>query len=199
MSVVWNVQQARYRDSETGRFVSRNTVLELLRQSMDEADDEIELLAAKVFSKEISIQDFANVFRREIKDEFLRQYITGRGGLGSMTASDWGRVGRALQTQYKFAAGFEADIADMSEAAIANRAGMYVQAAYSAFQMGQREAYKASGQYFQEYWELGDSEHCDDCERLNSLGWVDIGSLPTVPRAGSTACLTSCNCNIRYR
>lgn len=199
MPVVWNVERARYRDTETGRFVSRSTVLGYLRESLDTADSEMRLLAARVSAKELSAADFAKVFKQEIKDEFIRQYVTGRGGLGSMTQSDWGRVGRALQTQYKFANGFIADLDGMTEAGIANRAGMYVQAAGSAFQMGQREACKASSSFKQEYWQLGDSEHCDDCQRLNGMGWVAIGTLPTVPRAGATACLTSCNCSIVYR
>lgn len=199
MPVVWVPAQARYRDSETGRFVSRSTVLGYLRESMDAAGNEVKLLVAKAKNSEVSVADFSTLFRREIQDEFIRQYIAGRGGLGSMTQSDWGRVGRLLRDQYKYAKGFEADILGMSEAAAANRANMYINAAGSAFEWGQRQAHKLSGNFTEEFWELGDAEHCDDCERLNSMGWVAVGTLPTVPRAGGTACMTNCQCGIKYR
>jgi hypothetical protein len=199
MPVVWVPAQARYRDNTTGRFISRTTVLAYNRESIEAAGNQLKLLSARVKNSELSASEFTTLFRREVQDEFIRQYISGRGGLGSMAQSDWGRIGRALRDQYKFADGFIADIPTMSEAAIANRANMYAKAAGSAFEMGQRQASKISGKFKEEYWELGDAEHCDDCERLNSMGWVEIGTLPTVPRAGGTACLVNCECNIKYR
>lgn len=41
--------------------------------------------------------------------------------------------------------------------------------------------------------------NCDDCTGLAGRGWVEIGTLPTVPGAGSTICLTSCKCHLEYR
>lgn len=197
MPFVWNVAQARYRDVATGRFVSRSVVISLLRESMLSAGSEAKVLGAEVSAGRLSVKDFGKLFRREVQDEFTRQYIIGRGGLGSMTQSDWGRLGRMLRDQYEFAAGFEKDIPNLSLAQIQNRAEMYMKASGSAFEQGQRQSMRESGKT-KERWQLGDAEHCDDCERLAGMGWVEIGTLPTVPRAGGTACLVNCECQIIY-
>jgi len=198
MTYVWNAAQARYRDVATGRFVSRSTVLSYLRESMDASSNEMKLLGSQAATGKLSAKDFGILMRREVQDEFIRQYMAGRGGLGSMDQADWGRVGRMLRDQYAYLKGFEADLANLSEAQAAQRANLYAQAAGAAFHTGERVAMREAGRT-EELWVLGDAEHCDDCERLSSLGWVPIGELPTVPRAGSTSCLVNCECSLRYR
>jgi hypothetical protein len=197
--IVWEVDVVRYRDSKTGRFVSRAVVLEYTRASIAASGEVVGTLGTKFKADKLSPKEFGALFKQEIKDEFIRQYLTGRGGLGSMTQSDWGRVGRAIQTQYKFADKFIGELSDLSEAAIINRANLYIKAAGNAFELGQREAYRKSSQFSEEYWQLSDTEHCPDCIDLNAKGWVKIGELPTVPRAGNTQCLSNCACSIIYR
>ncbi|HCB13617.1 MAG TPA: hypothetical protein DEP36_08655, partial [Gammaproteobacteria bacterium] len=82
---------------------------------------------------------------------------------------------------------------------IAARARLYVNASGAAYEYGKLAAVIASGNFTEEFWQLGDAEHCADCESLNSQGWVKIGTLGTVPRAGATECLVNCQCEIRYR
>jgi hypothetical protein len=197
--IVWEIDVVRYRDSKTGRFVGRATVLAYTRASIAASGEAVKVLGEQFKASKLSPKEFGTLFKQEIKDEFIRQYLTGRGGIGVMTPSDWGRVGRAIQTQYKYADRFVKELSDLSEAAIINRANLYTKAAGNAFELGQREAYKKSSQFTEEYWQLGDTEHCPDCIDLNGKGWVKIGELPTVPRAGDTQCLSNCTCFIIYR
>lgn len=198
MPYVWNAAQARYRDVTTGRFVSRTTVLGFLRESTLQASNQVRLLGERVASGEISVPVWTETFRKEIQGEFIRQYLTGRGGVSSMTQSDWGRVGRMLRDQYAYANNFAEELPNLSAAQIASRSELYMRAANSAFYVAERVGMRAAGKT-EERWVLGDTEHCADCEELASRGWVKIGELGTVPRAGMTACLVNCGCSIAYR
>lgn len=199
MPVVWVVAQARYRDTKTGRFISQATVIEYVKASIDASVGMFKSLGEQVSQGILSKTAFSTAFRQEIKDETIRQYVAGRGGIGSMTQADWGRVGRLIREQYKYAAKFESALGDLSEAAIVNRASLYAQATGAAFEYGHKAAIIVSGKFKEEFWELGDAEHCSDCVDLNAKGWVPIGDLGTVPRAGATACMVNCQCNLKYR
>ena len=110
MPIVWNPTQARYRDTETGRFVSRDTVLDYVRQSIESSGEVTKTLAERVSSGQLSSREFLTVFKQEIKDEYIRQYVAGRGGLGSMTQSDWGSLGSMLKEKYKYANNFASEL-----------------------------------------------------------------------------------------
>lgn len=199
MPYVWNALQARYRDTATGRFVAKSTVLGYLQDSMAASSNMVGTLTDSYNSKSISSKDFMKAFKQEIKEEFIRQYIVGRGGLPSMDQSDWGRLGAMIKEQYNFANGFADDLAGLSEAQVTARGAMYVQAAGAAHAQGMKIAVGLSGNFTEEFWQLGDAEHCADCEALNANGWVQIGELGAIPRGGDTACLVNCQCEILYR
>lgn len=199
MPVVWVISAARFRDTKTGKFIPQTRVLEYVHESTDASALLLKDLGSQVAQGTLTKAAFAKAFREEVKDEVIRQYIAGRGGVGSMTSSDWGRVGSIVKEQYKYAKGFEAVLDDLSEAALTNRASLYAQAAGAAFEYGHKAAILDSGRFKEEFWELGDAEHCSDCIQLNAKGWVPIGDLGTVPRAGSTACMMNCQCQLKYR
>lgn len=195
MPVTWEPTTARYR-GEDGRFVSRDTVLDFVRQSIEASGDVIKTLAERVSSGQLSSREFLTVFKTEIKDEYIRQYVAGRGGVGSMAQSDWGKLGSMIKEQYKFADGFAAELSGLSEAQIVNRAGMYIESANQAFEAGYRKAITTSGNFTEERWMLGDKQHCSGCIENASKGWVAIGELPPF---GSTPCGVRCGCHIAYR
>lgn len=196
MPIVWNPTQARYRDTETGRFVSRDTVLDYVRQSIESSGEVTKTLAERVAGGQLASREFLTVFKQEIKDEYIRQYVAGRGGLGSMTQQDWGTLGSMLKEQYKYANNFASEIADLSEAQIVLRSGMYIESANQAFEAGYRKSILASGNFTEERWMLGDKQHCSGCIDNAAMGWVAIGQLPAF---GSTPCGVRCGCHISYR
>lgn len=196
MPITWNPTQARYRDSHTGRFISRETVLGYVRESIVASGNVTQTLAQQVAGGQLSSREFLTVFKTEVKDEYIRQYIAGRGGLGSMTQSDWGTVGQMLKTQYAYASGFAGEIGNLSEAQIVNRANMYIESANQAFEAGYRKAIVTSGNFTEERWMLGDKLHCSGCIENAGRGWVPIGELPPF---GSTPCGVRCGCHIAYR
>ena len=200
MPIVWVESQARYRDTDTGRFVSRDTVLDYVRQSIESSGEVTKTLAERVSSGQLSSREFLTVFKQEIKDEYIRQYVAGRGGLGSMTQQDWGELGSMIKEQYNYANNFATEISGLSEAQIVNQAGMYIEAANQAFEAGYRKAVTTSGNFSEERWVLGGSaEPCSDCTGYAAMGWQPLGTIPTLPGAGATKCKSRCQCHMEYR
>ena len=162
---VWNLKAKRYQDAETGRFMARDEVLGLVQQSLDASGNVTDTLAGLVAGGQLAPGDWRDMMRSEIKGEYLRQYMTGRGGRAQMTYSDWGRCGAMLKAQYKWLEGFAAQVAtgELSEAQIRARAWLYVDSARQAYEKGNARA-------------------------------LGVPDLPAYPGDGSTECLSNCAC-----
>lgn len=199
MPVTWDAGTARYR-AENGRFVDRDTVLDLTRQSLAATGDIAGGLATRVSAGTLPSADWAAVLWQEIKDEHIRQYLAGRGGVAAMTQVDWGSVGGSLSDQRRYFQAFVTQVAagDMSEGEIRRRSQMYINSARESYERGYRRAIDASEAYGRERWVLGPTENCSGCKALAARGWVEIGELGTVPCAGATECKTNCQCGIEY-
>lgn len=144
------------------------------------------------------------MFQQELKEEYIRQYVLGRGGLGQMAQADWGRLGSMLKEQYKYLNGFEQAIADgtLSEAQIAARGRMYTNSAREAFEKARSRVAEKAGQD-EILWVVDTSkENCEDCLANQAMGWQLVEDNPyggCVPGSGCTQCLTNCGCSLQYR
>ena len=118
-----------------------------------------------------------------------------------MAAEDWGSIGGMLKEQYGWLKGFYQEVlaGDLSEAAIAMRARMYINSAREAYERALGRVAARAGMD-EESWATGfvRTEHCEDCLGYEAEGWQEIGHFPT-PGDGSTICLTSCHCSKHYR
>lgn len=164
--------------------------------------------ASKVFLKELADSflsgdiDFASFtlnFLKEMKDEYIRQYLYGIGGREMMTSSDWGSIGGNLSSQYKYANEFldDYDNGNLSDEQMKARLDLYAESNDEIFEYANEKFYKEDGATL-EIWVLGDeAEHCADCLDYADMGWVEIGTLPT-PCDGSTACMNNCHCYKEY-
>jgi len=164
----WDVVAKRYRDTDTGRFLSREKALEFVDGSLQAGRSATGTLAGLVADGKISPTDWRDKMRQEVKDEYIRQYLSAIGGLAVMTQADWGSVGGMLKEQYKYLDKFYGEVAagNLSEGQIAARAGMYINSAREANE-------RAHGR---------------------SQGMPD-GSLPAYPADGSSECLTNDKCS----
>lgn len=190
MPYVWDPNRAQYRDAK-GKFVSTKQVQSLAQASLEETGKLVQRLGPK---------ETRTVLREEIKREYIRQYLLGRGGENQMSQKDWGSVGGSIAEQYKYLDGFINDLDNLSDAEIANRSGMYINSAREAFEKGHLAAINQSGKFTEVLWVLGSTgEHCADCTTLAGKGWMKIEDLAQFPGDGSTECLTSCGCGLTYR
>lgn len=200
MSFTYDPRADRYR-SDRGRFVSRLQARAYIDRSISASKNVVGDLAGLAGKGEISPGDFRERMKAEIKGEYIRQYLLGRGGLGSMTPADWGSLGGMLKSQYTpYLQGFYDDLrkGDLSEAEIARRAQMYISSARQAYERGHLKTMGANGRK-RVKWNLGNRvEHCSGCLDWAGKGWMDIDELTTVPGAGQTPCGPSCDCSLSY-
>lgn len=139
-----------------------------VRDGLAAGEESVVGLAGAYEAGELSAEDWQQAMRNEIKGEYLRQYMLGRGGRNAMTARDWGIVGSQIKEQYQFLRDFAGQVAAGALAAgqITTRAKMYVRSAREGFERARAEA----------------------------IGNI---RLPAYPGDGSTRCLTNCKCNWR--
>lgn len=140
------------------------------------------------------------LMRQEIKEEYIRQALLGRGGRAQMASADWGSIGGQLREQYRYLDRFYEQIkaGELSEAQIRERSAMYVRSGREAFERGKARAVVEAG-YDEELWVVNHAlENCEDCLAFEAEGWQEIGYFP-YPGEGATRCLTNCGCHKEYR
>jgi len=169
MAWAWNKAASRYQNVETGQFMARKEVLGYVEKSITASGQATDILASYVADGLLAPGDFYSLMAREVKGEYLRQYMLGRGGRAQMTQADWGSIGGMLKEQYNpYLKNFVNEIAQgrLSEGQIRARARMYINSAREAFERANARA-RSDGQL----------------------------ELPAYPADGQTVCLTNCNCN----
>lgn len=200
----WDGAINRYRDLDSGRFLSREKALTWVDASIRASDGFGDTMAGLVSNGRIAPFDWLAGFRQELKEEHIRQYLLGRGGLEQMTQADWGSVGGMLREQYRYLDGFYREILDgnLSEAQIAARCRMYTNSAREAFERAQARVARDSGMDEVIWIVDASAENCEDCLDFASLGWQPAADDPyggAIPGSGATKCLTSCLCVLDYR
>lgn len=197
----WEDETRRYRDQTTGRYMARSQVMSYVEESLAASGDASGALGTLAGEGRLSPADFARLGREEIKQEYLRQYMLGRGGRAAMMPSDWGTVGQQIKGQYAYFKTFAEEVASgkLSPEQISARMKMYSASARQAYETAHEKNAKALGMD-EERWLLGAvmTEHCEDCEAYMAEGWQPLGTFPE-PGDGSTQCLTNCACEKMYR
>lgn len=193
---IWLPDLQRYRDTATGRFASSEEVRGWGQTRMDDAADHARGMAGALAERDITLGQWERNMREQIKEQYVQQYLLGRGGRDLMTAEDWGSIGGSLAEQYSWLSKFSAQIAtgELSEKQIAARSEMYLRSAREAFE---RARGRAQPDVTEIHWNVTAAESCVDCIAYDGMGWQPItddvfdGNLPG---SGGTRCLTNCMC-----
>jgi hypothetical protein len=139
-------------------------------------NDDVDSLAARVYSGELSLGAWEEAMKAEIRGLHTAAAAIGKGGFENVTQSDWGRVGSEVKQQYRFLHGFAEKIAEdresISLAAIQARAKLYADAGKTTSVLMQ------AGE-----WAGGTRRQPG---RFPALPWM--------PRDGSSECLSHCRC-----
>ena len=195
----WNKTAGRYYDTDTGRFLSRARALEYVDESIAATESVVDTLAGYVADGFLAPDDFAVLAWEEVKEEYIRQYMLGRGGRAQMTQADWGSVGGSLSEQMRYFKPFMEEVAkgNLSKGQIRSRLRMYINSAREAYERAQAKVAAMTGQDEVIWVRSLAAESCPDCEAFADIGWQKVADDPyggAMPGTGDTRCLTSCRC-----
>lgn len=207
MAWTFDTSIGRYRD-ERGRFLSKARALQLVSESISGSSNAAASIADLYSEGRISSREFQSLMRQEIKQEYIRQYVFGKGGRYNMTQADWGRIGAMVKEQYQYLSRFTSELENLSPGEIKRRAVMYTESAREGYERGKLQVVEDL-EMDEVRWNLDETaEHCDGCLDNAALGWIPMKEennpdyLPydgAVPGSGNTECLTNCKCSLQYR
>ena len=197
----WTFDSAigRYRDRNTGRFLSKREALALTERGILAAGRELQQITDLMLSGGIPLGDWQRRFAQLLKELHLGQYILGRGGAANVYPADFLAVARTLKEEYRYLDAFARDISlgKLSEAQLRARARLYLNKTTSSYWLGNATAQERATHPREMRRLLAPVEHCPDCLAYASAGWVPVGTLP-MPGV-NCQCGANCRCSVEYR
>lgn len=191
-------KNGRYRDSDSGRFVSEATVREAVDRLADDASARLASLSERLLSKDITLEMWQRDSMTVLKDAHVAAATIAHGGREQMGQDDWGFVGHRIRDEYQHLREFARQISDGTQALdgrVIARSKLYGQGARTTFTATQARDQAGYGMA-QEKNVLHADESCASCLGEDAKNWVPLGDL--VP-PGSRTCLSNCKCSLTYR
>lgn len=194
---------ARYRDLTSGRFVSRQRIVDLLNTQISGAEERMATLTTALAEGRLAPAAYQSAMRNELRQLHIQNAAMGKGGFDRLTQSDYGRTGALLREDYarltNMVRGLERG--EVSVAQAVNRVQGYVGSArvnfFAAEREAMQEAQRQGGATYEERRFLSPGNICRDCDAYAAMGWQPIGVLP-VPGMGSV-CSYRCRCRLERR
>jgi len=203
----WEWDGRRYRNLDTGRYVSSAQVLDIVDQIVDKTNlYATDTLVQMLDDGRLNSADWYRAMAGIIKDAYIQQAILAAGGRERVTQADWGGVGGSLVFQYDRLRNFTSQLDTLTIGQIRMRARMYVNSSRRAFwNVKGRRAFDAG--LTEEQWiTMGDDTVCDPCVDAGMLGWMSLGFFGdpgsgTVILNPQTTCagLVLCRCRKKFR
>lgn len=199
-SYTWNTDTARYRSTDTGRFVARRDIIGLLETQVNSAERRLGDITTAFHEGRLSASTWQVTMRDELRRLHSAQSAIAVGGWDRMDARAWGRVGGELARDYERLANLAAAVqaGEVTLPQALQRTSGYVNAARHTFFEADRDAARATGRQYEERRRLSASEHCPTCLDLAAQSWQPFGTLPT-PGDGSTECGGYDKCTLERR
>lgn len=196
----WSRGSWRYRDTQTGRFVARARIVNLLESQVDRAESRLANIVQGLAAGEIAPGYAQGLMRDELRRLHLQNAALGRGGFDRLSFADYGRSGRQLRDSYQRMTNLVNDMASgrATLPQALNRISGYVLEARQQFFAAEREALRESDRRMEARRTLHARESCVDCIGYARMGWQPAESVP-LPGTGGTRCGRYCRCSVEYR
>lgn len=196
-SFKWEKQTRRYRNKQTGRFISKEAVYALTASRIELAKSDLDTLGQLLLDGRISLKSWQQQTAETLKILHTQQYLLGVGGQKAIQKADYLEIGRELKNQYQYLRNFAVDLTQgtMTEAQFKARLKMYADAAKVSYFQGEKVAAARAGLPFAMRI-LGDAEHCISCPEIAARGVVPISKVVLPTR--QCECRVKCRCKLRY-
>lgn len=194
----WEPQSRRYRNTKTGRFLSRQAIATLTQLRIAQVTQELQEIGNALLNNQITLKDWQQQTAQALKVLHTQQFLLGVGGEAQIQPPNYQLITDELVNQYKYLANFANDLVQgkASSAQFKMRLGMYAQAAKVSYFRGEKEAARRSG-FDGAMRVLGDNDnHCPECVEYASRGLVPIDDV--VEPTQFCSCMTSCYCSLIF-
>jgi len=198
----YNPDTQRYRNLNTGRFVARREITNLLDAQVSSAESRLHELATAYHEGRIAPSVWVEQMRTEVRRLEIQQISLAKGGFDQLSQRDFGRAGASLREQYARIIGTAQDVQDgkVTLPQLLNRIDGYVGEGRKLYYQTQRDN---AG--------TGDADmttiarrrldpaaaHCPQCPEYYDRGWVMAGEV--VAPGESCQCGSHCRCSVDYR
>jgi hypothetical protein len=194
----WEKTSNRYRNKETGRFISKEAVYTLTQKRVEYVKGDLGSVGQLLLDGKINLKTWQQQTAETLKILHTQQYLLGVGGQKSLQKSDYLEIGRELKNQYQYLRNFAVDLTQgkMSPAQFSARLSMYADAAKVSFFRGEKVAAGRAGFAFGRRSLTSGHIHCSDCPVYAARGIVPIDEvvMPLV----ACQCTTNCKCRVFY-
>lgn len=198
MAVPWRYEAnlRRIRDIRSGRFLGPSEKHALRESYIDAMHERSQALVTRLASGDLTLQDWLEQMRTLVRTSHSDMAMLARGGIHGMDALDRQNLSETIRAQWNYLQRFAGAVSngDMTEAAIAARADMYVNAARLSYEEANRKTAIENGAQY-EHNVLHARESCPGCVAETMRGWVPLNQLSAV---GSRDCNGGCKCTIQY-
>jgi len=154
---------------------------------------------AKLQAGDISLAEWRVGREAAIAEMFDKSYRLGLQSTGRtwLTAGDKGVIQAGIRAEQSFLANFPSDLRDGDgHWSVEKRIKMFSRAGDGMFYKAEVSGLDPSTTDV--WWDLGESDHCDDCIDLAESSPYNPLAMPSTPRLGDTQCRELCTCELRY-
>jgi hypothetical protein len=190
----WDTRLHNYVSLETGRMVARAKIHQLLRDVTQDCATTLGKLGEAVARGQITPRQFYEAAQITLKHLHNANAALAVGGWDRMTATEWGRNGGILQSEYRHLAEFTRQIAagELTEKQIIARAQTYADSGFSRYWELDRNIQIRNGSKEERLVTVGDERVCPICLETEASEWQPIGTIAIPQHVG-------CRCGLQYR
>ena len=199
LDAAWFYDQrtGRYRN-EKGRFLSQKAVEALVDGRIDKLDTTLRRVTKMMAEGNITLDQWQGSVREAIKAAHIQAAIIGHGGRDSMGASEYGRIGQRLRSEYAFLQNFANEILGgrISAPMAVARISLYAHSVRGSYWQGLELRKQSEGYGMMRRILDPQAQHCSDCPAYAARGIVPIGTLPMPGQR--CACRARCRCTVQF-
>jgi hypothetical protein len=189
--LIWDAASGRYRDTASGRFLSRAAVRREVDASLANVVKLTDTLADDLRAGRISLNQWREEMRDVIKAAQMGPSAIAAGGYDQMTQADFGRVGQRIRREYQYLEQWVEQIKGglPIDNRMESRSRQYIRSGRTTFLALESQDMAERGFWARNVTRAG--EHCAECLAEEAKGLVPVNQLKPI---GQRQCLGNCNC-----
>lgn len=199
MSFIFETSTGRYRNTTTGKFTSRETLLRIVDNEVMRLETRLKGHARLLIANKITPEEWEERMRYDMKLSGICTGLLTNGGKERATPQILGGIGNELRNQYKYLSKFKQQIknGELTSETILRRAGNYSGSSRMIYHQNDKRAKQTLGFTLARRILDAGANHCNSCIQYQRLAYVPISEI--VPVATNCECKWRCRCRIIYK